>query len=173
VRYHVDVEGRTVVVEVAPLGITVDGRPVRAELQRVSGTSVYSLLLDGASHRLVVRRASSGRWEIYQRGRGYSAEAVDERTRRVREMTGAGSRQAGPRALRAPMPGLVVKVDVQEGDEVVPGQGLVIVEAMKMENELRAEVGGRVSRVHVHPGQVVEKDQVLVEFHAPEEREGG
>jgi biotin carboxyl carrier protein len=167
-RYYVEVEGRTVVVEVDGVGITVDGRSVRAELQRVGGTNVRSLLLENASHRVVTRRGRSGTWEIHLRGRAYSAEAVDERTRRIREMTGKGAKPGGPRPLKAPMPGLVVKVEVAEGDPVHPGQGLVIVEAMKMENELRAEAGARVSRVHVRPGQAVEKDQVLVEFHDPE-----
>jgi pyruvate carboxylase subunit B len=82
-------------------------------------------------------------------------------------MTGAQEGSKGPKALRAPMPGLVVKVEVREGDTVFSGQGLVIVEAMKMENELKSERDGTVKRVAVEPGQTVEKDQVLVEFHAP------
>jgi pyruvate carboxylase subunit B len=167
-RYYVEVEGRTVVVEVGAEGVSVDGRPVSAELERVAGTDVRSLLLDGASHRMVARRGAAGEWNIHLRGRAYAARAVDERTRAIREMTGKEARHAGPRPLKAPMPGLVVKVEVAEGDAVLPGQGLVIVEAMKMENELRAEAGGRVSRVRVQPGQAVEKDQVLVEFHPPE-----
>jgi biotin carboxyl carrier protein len=65
------------------------------------------------------------------------------------------------------MPGLVVRVEVSEGDEVGPGQGLVIVEAMKMENELRADVAARVKAVHVKPGEAVEKDQVLIDFGGP------
>jgi pyruvate carboxylase subunit B len=64
------------------------------------------------------------------------------------------------------MPGLVVKVEVQEGDEVVAGQGVAIVEAMKMENELKTESAGVVSRVHVSPGEAVEKDQILIELEA-------
>jgi biotin carboxyl carrier protein len=71
------------------------------------------------------------------------------------------------------MPGLVIQVDAQEGDEVVPGQGLVIVEAMKMENELKSEGKGTISRVLVEPGQIVEKEQVLVEFENPGNPERG
>ena len=66
------------------------------------------------------------------------------------------------------MPGLVVKVEVAEGDQVVNGQALVVVEAMKMENELRADIEGRVKRVRVGPGQTVEKNQVLIEFEPAE-----
>jgi pyruvate carboxylase subunit B len=62
------------------------------------------------------------------------------------------------------MPGLVVRVHVQEGDEVQAGQGLVVMEAMKMENELRAAAAGTVKRVHVAPGKAVEKGAILVEL---------
>jgi pyruvate carboxylase subunit B len=166
-RYHVSVGGHTRTVDVTADGVTIDGRAVDASLSHVPGTPVRSLLLDGSSHRVVARRAAAGVWELHVRSRRLTAEVVDERTRRVREMTGAASRNTGPRPLRAPMPGLVVKVEVAVGDEVQPGQGLVIVEAMKMENELRAESAARVSRVRVEPGQAVEKDQILIELEAP------
>ena len=167
-RYHVSIGARTVVIEIEGERVSVDGRPARARVQRVGGTDLVSLLLDGESNPMVMRRGASGVWEVDVGGRHVSAEVVDERTRHIREMTGAASKPSGPRPLRAPMPGLVVKVEVAEGDDVRAGQGLVIVEAMKMENELKAEASGRVSRVRVEPGHAVEKDQVLVEFHAPE-----
>jgi len=67
------------------------------------------------------------------------------------------------------VPGLVVKVEVEEGREVRSGDGLVVVEAMKMENELRAEAPARVKRIYVAEGETVDKDQVLIDFDAPEE----
>jgi biotin carboxyl carrier protein len=79
-------------------------------------------------------------------------------------MTGAGRPAAGPGPVRAPMPGMVVRVEVAEGDAVAPGQGIVVVEAMKMENELKTESGGVVARINVEAGQAVEKGAVLVEF---------
>jgi len=174
-RYHVTVEGRTFEVELGAEGVTVDGTGVAADLAHVNGTDVHSLVMDGASYRLVAARAGGGHrgdWDLYLRGRRLAVEAIDERTRAIREMTGAGSGPSGPRPVRAPMPGLVVKVEVTEGDTVEPGQGLVIVEAMKMENELRAEAAGVVARVHVAPGEAVDKDQILVDFAAPDEDEG-
>ena len=72
----------------------------------------------------------------------------------------------GPRLIRAPMPGLITRVEVAAGDTVAAGQGLVIVEAMKMENELRAEAAGVVSRILVAPGQAVEKGAILIELTA-------
>jgi pyruvate carboxylase subunit B len=167
VRYHVTVAGRARVVEVTERGVALDGHAVDASLAKVAGTHVRSLLLGGSSHRLVARRVGPGIWELHVRGRRLTAEVLDERTHHVREMTGAAVKTGGPRPLRAPMSGLVVKVEVQVGDDVRAGQGLVIVEAMKMENELRAETAGRVSNVRVEPGQAVEKDQILVELESP------
>ncbi len=166
--YHVSVGGRTFQVELDEEGIRVDGRIVEADLAAVEGTDVRSLLLDGASYRLVVRPEGAGRWNLLVRGRRYRTEVVDERTRAIREMTGAGADPVGPRPIRAPMPGLVVKVEVTEGDRLEEGQGVVIVEAMKMENELRASSAGVVTRVHVAEGEAVEKDQILVELADPE-----
>jgi len=171
-RYHVAVGDRTYLVELGPEGTTVDGIAVRAQLAHVNGTDVHSLVLDGASYRLVAARSGSDTWDLHLRGQRLAVEVVDERAHAIREMTGAGSGPAGPHPVRAPMPGLVVKVEVAEGDAVEAGQGLVIVEAMKMENELKAEVAGVVARVHVEPGQAVEKDQILVDFAAPDD-EGG
>ena len=165
-RYHVTagVPPRTVEVDLGPDGVRVDGEPVAAEIEAVPDGPIRSLLLDGASHRLVARSAGSGRWELQLRGWRVTAEVVDERTLRIREMTGSSAAALGPKPVRAPMPGLVVRVEVAVGDEVRPGQGLVIVEAMKMENELRAEVAGRVTAVHVERGQTVEKDQPLIDL---------
>ena len=66
----------------------------------------------------------------------------------------------------APMPGMVVRGDVAEGDIVEAGQGVVIMEAMKMENELTAEAQGIVSKIHIEEGQAVEKGKVLVDLLA-------
>ncbi len=97
------------------------------------------------------------------------AEVVDERTHTTRAMTGNGAAAGGPRPVVAPMPGLVVRVEVSEGDMVSAGQGMVIVEAMKMENELLAEGPAVVQRVHVRDGEAVEKGQLLVELSPLEE----
>lgn len=172
-RYFVTVGGRTLQVDLGAEGVTVDGVAVSADLAHVEGTDLRSLLLDGRSHRILATRREDGRWELHLRGRRHVVEAVDERTRSLREMTGAAGGPAGPRPIRAPMPGLVVKVEVEVGDRVEAGQGVAIVEAMKMENELKAEAPGVVANIHVSPGQAVEKDQILIDLRAPDaEREG-
>jgi pyruvate carboxylase subunit B len=166
-RWHVTVEERTLEVELGDEGIAIEGAAVSADLARVPGTDLHSLLLDGVSHRIVATRGSDGRWEIHLSGRRYLAEAVDERTRAIRAMAAGSGPPPGPSPVRAPMPGLVVKLEVAEGDRVEAGQGMAIVEAMKMENELRAEAPGVVARIHVVPGQAVEKDQILIELEPP------
>jgi pyruvate carboxylase subunit B len=170
--YHVSIGGRTYVVELGPDGARVDGAPVSVDLGHLPDSPVRSLIVDGTSHRLAARRAGSERWEIHLRGRRVRADVVDERTRVIREMTGAASGPTGPTPIVAPMPGLVVRIEVAEGDTVREGQGVVIVEAMKMENELAAAADAVVTRVLVGEGETVEKDQVLVELAAPDEKAG-
>ena len=167
--YYVAVGERTFVVELGPDGVKLDGDVVEVDLAHVDGTAVSNLLVDHVSHRIVARGTGSGRWSLHSRGRRFEAEVLDERARTIREMTGGSSGPIGPRPLKAPMPGLVVKVEVEVGDVVEAGQGIAIVEAVKMENELKAAGPGRVHAIHVTAGDTVEKDQLLVEFVALDE----
>ena len=166
-KYFVSIGSRELQVELGPEGVVVDGESVSADLLEMDGTDVHSLLLGSKSFRILATKGSRDQWSLHVAGRHLLAEVVDERTKGIREMAEAGQGPTGPKALKAPMPGLVVKVEVEEGDWVQAGQGLVIVEAMKMENELKSEAEGEVARVLIEPGQAVEKDQVLVEFVAP------
>ena len=152
-------------VDLGPNGIEVDGKLVTAHLEEVDGTPIYLLTIGGTLHRLaVVRGDGRGKYSIWSDDHRFEVEALDERRRAIREMTGSSAAATGPAPLVAPMPGLVVRVNVQAGDEVQPGQSLVVMEAMKMENELRATTTGKVSVVRVQPGAVVEKGAVLVEL---------
>ena len=170
-HYHVTIADRTYLVELGPDGVRIDGEPAEVELMRLGGTTVHGLTVDGASHRVIARPAGAGLWELTLDGSPLRAEVIDERTRAIREMTGETGASAGPHQLTAPMPGLVVKVEVAAGDRVEPGQGLIIVEAMKMENELLAESAGRVEKVLVEAGQTVEKGDLLVELGALDQEE--
>lgn len=165
-RYFVTLAGRTVEVSIDDHTVRVDGKPFDAQL---AGTGLLRhLLLDGVSHPLVATRGEErGQWRIELDGRPYEVEVADERTRAIRAMTGMDRGTRAAPAVRAPMPGLIVRIEVSPGDEVQPGQGIVIMEAMKMENELKADGGGIVARIHVTSGQAVEKGAILVEFEAP------
>ena len=125
------------------------------------------MLLDvgGTLHRLAVRRGDGrGRYTVWSDGHRFEVEALDERRRAIRDMAGAGADSGGPSPLVAPMPGLVVKVLVEEGTRVEAGQAMVVIEAMKMENELKAASAGVVVAVRVRQGEAVEKGAMLVDL---------
>jgi pyruvate carboxylase subunit B len=167
--YHVTIGGRTLAVELDGGRVSVDGHVIEAaELATVPGTNVRSLLLDGRSSVVVAERVGDG-WSLAVDGWPAYATVTDERTMAIRAMTARRPARQGPRPVKAPMPGLIVRVEVAAGDAVRAGQPVVVMEAMKMENELKAEGGGVVSRILVEPGRAVEKGAVLVEFEAPGE----
>jgi len=165
VRYVVQVGEERREVDVAGDAVIVDGVETAARLTDVPGTPVRLVALGDEVHRVVARRhPGRGRYTLWVDGFRYEVEALDERSRTIRDLSAASGVAAGPAPLIAPMPGLVVRVNVTEGDEVAAGQGLVVMEAMKMENELRAPAAGRVSRVHATGGTAVETGTVLVEL---------
>jgi biotin carboxyl carrier protein len=164
VKYVVTVAGQNIEVTVDGDQVTVDGRELGASLGVVPGTPVRQLVLDGRSEGLAFEPAGRGKWAITRRGERWEVEVLDERTRHLRSLTGAAGGVRGPGALKAPMPGLVVRVQVTAGQRVAAGTGVVVLEAMKMENELRAAMDGVVRSIRVAAGEAVEKGQVLVEF---------
>ncbi|HSG81842.1 MAG TPA: biotin/lipoyl-containing protein [Gemmatimonadota bacterium] len=162
-RYIVEIEGKSYEVEIGPDGLTVDGKRVEADLQPNHDSHLWHLVLDGRSHTLTARRsASRGEWEIELGGRRHRVLALDERSKAIRELAGSTALDHGPVELKAPMPGLVIKVEVEPEAQVAKGQGVVVMEAMKMENELKATAAGRVREVRVAAGQAVDKGQVLL-----------
>lgn len=164
-KYVVTINGRRVTVDLGSGVAEVEGRSVPCSLADVAGTPVHLVTIGTEVHRVVVRRREGrGHYVLWLDGFTYDVEALDERTRTIRDLTAAASPPAGPAPLVAPMPGLIVRVHVQPGEEVAAGQGLVVMEAMKMENELRATGAGRVKAVHVRAGVAVEKGAVLIEL---------
>jgi pyruvate carboxylase subunit B len=166
-KYFVDLGGRQITVEVDGDRVAVDAVPCQASLRTVPGTPLRLLTVDGRQRALAVLPSGKGRWGLGWGGEQCEAEVVDERTRHIRSLAAGSERPATEGLLRAPMPGLVVRLEVEPGQTVAPGGGVLVLEAMKMENELRSPAGGRVRAVLVRAGQAVEKGQTLVEFEAP------
>jgi acetyl/propionyl-CoA carboxylase alpha subunit len=161
-RYFVTIGDRTIEVDLTGHTPVVDGTPMESQLVHLPGTPVRSLIAGGQSYALTVQPGDRrGRWLLGVRGRRFTADAVDERTRAIREMTGT-TEDAVEKTIVAPMPGLVVKIEVEVGQAVRAGQGVVVVEAMKMENELKAPADGVVAKIHVEPRQTVDKGAVLI-----------
>ena len=145
-KRHVMVGGKVRELEV-PDGGAVEAQP-----------GVYSVLIGERSHQVrIVKGPESLSVEV--NGRAIEIRLIDPRE----SATGAGaSEQTGPRDVKAPMPGKVVCVLVEEGESVVPGQGLIVVEAMKMQNELKSPKTGRVIKIAARAGATVAAGEVLV-----------
>lgn len=163
-RYIVELNGERKSVALKPDGVSHEGAPpVHAELVDIEASPVRMVRIGSEVHRVVVqRRQGRGNYSLWVDGYRFEAEALDERTRQIRDVSSASAAPSGPAPIIAPMPGLVVRVRVAVGDRVEAGQGLVVMEAMKMENELRATTSGTVASVEVSAGSAVEKGALLV-----------
>jgi biotin carboxyl carrier protein len=125
----------------------------------------YSLLIDGSSFDVTVHRVLS-HYQVTVNGTTFEVALRDPK--QLRHQAGAGEKSAGPASVTAPMPGKLVRLLVTEGDSVKEGQGVVVVEAMKMQNELKAPKYGTVQRVCVVEGQAVNAGEVLLTIQCEE-----
>lgn len=164
-KYITTVGDREFLVEVVDeRHVTVNGKTYEVDFETVSGQPVFSLIADGKSHEAYVRETDN-EWQVLLRGRLYPVKVEDEREKRLRAAAGGGVAETGEFHLKAPMPGLIVAVPVTEGQEVKKGQVLLILESMKMQNELRSPRDGTVSRIKVRVGESVEQKQSLLSVH--------
>ena len=159
-RVEASVEGKAIRVEVRRTrnGYTVslDGRTLEVDLVH-TGDHFASLIVDGRSHDVGLETVAGG-YRVHLREDALSVLLADP----LREGAARPDRSTGPTRLTAPMPGRVVRVLAEKGREVEPGQGLVVIEAMKMENELKAPRRGCVDEVAVREGQTVEAGALLL-----------
>lgn len=168
-KYAVLIDGQVIEVEVDGERVTVAGQSHRATLGTIPGTPLRQLLLDGRPMTLSVEGLGRGRWALAPGGERWEVEVLDERAQHIRSLTANGDRARVSPVLKAPMPGLVLRVQVSPGQRVPAGAGLVVLEAMKMENELKAPAPVVVKAVRVQPGEAVDKGQVLLELEDPAE----
>jgi acetyl/propionyl-CoA carboxylase alpha subunit len=132
----------------------VDGRSVTVDAQFLQA-GFLSLLVDGRQYRCVFDGDG-----VVIGGRRFAFEVEDPRSLQGRR--GAGAGMDGPRPVKSPMPGRVVRVLVEAGEDVEEGQAVVVIEAMKMQNELKSPKAGRVARVLIGVGDAVGSGDVLV-----------
>lgn len=149
-----DVDGRKTQVEISADGtFRVDGVPVEAGVCELQ-PGVMSITLGGRQYRCILNGEA-----VMVNGMRHAFEVTDPRSLKGRKGAGAGA--DGPRAVKAPMPGRVVRVLVMPGDTVAEHQGVVVIEAMKMQNELKSPKAGRIGRVSVAVGDTVGAGDVL------------
>ena len=154
--YDIDVEETD-----GKLCVQLNGRPMNVDFVKLSEGIDYSLLLNNTSYQLVIEQNGS-LFQVYLKGSIYPVSVRSEREKKVGTIAADRAARAGLEEIKAPMPGLVVEIEVKKGNAVTKGSGLVIVEAMKMENELKSPLDGIVKEVRVKKGDTVEKEQVLI-----------
>ena len=161
-KLDVHISGRKREVEVARDGprflLRLDGRELAADAVEVA-TGTYSILLDGQSFEVRVQPEPGGWLHVQTYGEDFPVVVYDPRVWRGKR--GGILEAEGRQQVTAPMPGKVVRVLVAAGDKVEAGQGLLVVEAMKMQNEIRAPKSGTVERILVSEGQAVHAGHVL------------
>jgi len=163
VKYEVLLDGKTRVVELAREDggwkITLDGNLLDANAVEVA-PNTFSVLLNGRSHQVRVAPQSDGSLTLHTDVGEYRAEVTDPRSWRGRRH---GALEAeGRQQITAPMPGKVVRLLVTQGDTVEAGQGLMVVEAMKMQNEIRSPKSGKIVKLCAAEGQAVNAGEVLL-----------
>jgi len=168
---HIDAGGRRRAVEVVRIGdtylVSIDGRDVEVDVKHIDGT--LSLLIGTKSYEVLAGPPRDGMMMVHVNGVPVEvsvAAAVEAGPGPSRPPAGRTAATApggvGPQQVKAPMPGKIVKLLVKPGDRVESRQGLVVVEAMKMENELRARAAGTVAEVRTVEGASVEAGAILV-----------
>jgi glutaconyl-CoA/methylmalonyl-CoA decarboxylase subunit gamma len=166
-KYVIEHEGREYEIEVQDREdgsheLTMDGRAVRVDFNRAEDPALCSLLVGQRSYEMLVVDDEE-QVSVTSHGLGVQMRVESERERNARLIAGDVNAEGGGR-VEAVMPGIVVSVAVAEGDSVEAGQAVVVLEAMKMENEIRSSGAGVVAKVHVTAGQTVNGGDVLVEI---------
>ncbi len=160
-KYYTRVDNTEYEVEINGESILLNGEPVNVDLMRSGAAELYSVLFGGRSYEMLVN-SDRFNYTINVRGVQFQVQVEDERARRMNRARRLPALPDGELAITAPIPGLVVRVLAAEGDVIEEGQPVVLLEAMKMENELRAMRGGIVKSVLVSAGQRVDQNAPLI-----------
>jgi biotin carboxyl carrier protein len=159
--YTVIIDGEELVVSFnETAGVTVNGETVRFE-QSCPEMNAFSVLLNGQSCRVITHKCDNV-FQTLVNAKQVDVRVESERSLLLRNYSHQETSRRARKEIRAPMPALVVRVHVEVAQEVHEGQGLVILEAMKMENELKAHQHGRVKEIYVAPGTSVEKGELIM-----------
>lgn len=162
-KYITTIDGTEFTIEWDESGqVLVDGEPYNVSLNSLGNGDMVSMIFNNRSIEAVVNSAERDRWEILLNGENYDVKVQDERAYRLARARGELEGDSGLVLTKSPMPGVIVNVLVDVGQTVSKGETLVILESMKMENELKATLDGTVQEVLVAAGATVEKGAVLV-----------
>lgn len=160
-KYLTTVNDKQYEIEINQNGrVTVNGIEREIDFYALQ-SSLYSLIIDNASYEALVE-VREGVLNVAMLGDSYEVTVADERQQRMSKAGGGFQADSGEIALKSPMPGLIVAVQVSEGQAVEKGQALIVLESMKMENDLKAPRAGTIVKINVQKGERVEQNKVLV-----------
>lgn len=160
-KYVTTIKDKTYEIEIQKDGsLLVNGEPRNVDFLTL-GPSLYSVIMENQSYELVIETHDAG-IQVQMRGHLYTGEVLDERAQLMAMQRGSQVADSGEINIKSPMPGLIVALPFGEGEQVAAGQTIIILESMKMQNELKAPRDGVISRVHVQTGQSVEQNTVLI-----------
>jgi len=142
-------------------GLLVNGERWEVDFLPFEESSLYSVIMDNHSYEVLVDEDGNN-YEVLMQGKLYNVQVLDERAQLLASKRGAPIVETGEISIKSPMPGLIVAVLVSEGQEVRGGQTLIVLESMKMQNELKAPRDGIVQRISVRAGQSVEINKPLI-----------
>lgn len=161
-KYITTVNGVKYEIEINTDGsLRVNGEPRQIDFLPFDDSALFSIIMDNVSHDVLVEERNN-QYEVLMRGRLFTVDVQDERSQLMSSRRSGQVVDSGEISIRAPMPGLVVAIPVSEGQEVKGGQTVVILESMKMQNELKAPRDGTVQRISAEAGQSVEQNKLLV-----------
>ncbi len=141
--------------------VVVDGAVQQLDMRKIGQEGLQSMLVNDLSYEALIEEGEEA-YHVLIDGTLYHVTVVDERARRLVEAAGIFGPGGGEVSIKSPMPGLIVAVPVSPGDAVAKGQVVVVLESMKMENELKSPRDGKIAAVKVEPRQAVEQNQVLI-----------
>jgi acetyl/propionyl-CoA carboxylase alpha subunit len=159
-KYEVEIDGKRAVVDLGwqdgRVSASVDGRLYDLDIAEPE-PNVYTMFLGRRVYESCVLAVERDSFDVQLRGRVFRVRLIDRKHRR----SDTPQNQIGEQFLVAPMPGKIVRVLAAPGDAVAAGQGIVVVEAMKMQNEVKSPKAGRVAEIRVHEGMIVTANHVL------------
>ncbi len=141
--------------------VALNGVVYEVDFEVASEQTIYSLLVNNRSFEGSVYQSDDG-WQVLLHGTQYVLQVEDEREKRLHASMGGEHHVNIDFHLRAPMPGLVIAVPISEGQVVQKGDVLIILESMKMQNEIKSPRAGKISRIRVKPGDRVEHKETLL-----------
>lgn len=162
-KYITTAGDKTFTIEIEETGtVLIDGQACSVDLREIVPGRLYSLLLENVSHEAFVQDNNRNQFDVLYHGNLFQVQVEDERAIRMARGLADFVPDSGEIPIQAPMPGLVASLPVETGQQVREGEVLVILESMKMDNELCAPREGVVARIHVESGDSVERNQTLV-----------